>query len=280
LEKWLIFYNNIVSPNLSKDKSNLARASEIKDLLETLSDYPFEREHKFRNLKKNEDLPRQEIVGAVQRFIYGTFEDSIIHSCFSVEIGLIVKLDAILSDEEKQQVPKPFTLAKIINYSSKFPRKQPLLVDTSLTAARAILGLRNSQIHGCNFITGIMLGYREAAKYFGHFNSKELKQGLEILNVIFPELIGISGKYKISDFIAAQELIKNMSTYEWCSNKTEIEKLKKELRVIFDQVQTDMVKGNIGQNLEYFQPDYFLKKRALSGLRSAFSVLKSLKIIS
>lgn len=280
LENWEGYYNKIVSRSFRKDKFNLERANEIKDLLGILANYTFDKEHKFRNLKNNEDLSRQEIIGAVQRFIYGTFDDSIIHSCFSVEIGLIVKLNEILSDEEKQHVPKPFTLARIISYSSKFPRNQPLLADTSLTAARAILELRNSQIHGSNFITGIMLGYREAAKSFEHFNQKEIKQGLKTLVTMFPELASISGKYKISDFLAAQKIVKNLSTFEWCSNKAEIDRLKKELERIFGNVQTGMIEGNIGKNLEYFQPDYFLKKRAVNGLRNAFVVLKTLKIIT
>ena len=262
------------------------RGKEIEDLLEDLSKYPFDPINKFKNIKENDDLARDEIRGAAQRYIYGNFVDSIFCSCFSVEFGLIIKLDQILSDTEKREVPKPFTLGKIINLASPASRKNPygkgILDSKTRKAAKDIQKIRNTHIHGSNFIAGLLLSYRSILELLDRFevNLEVVEQGLKLLSEILPKdaTETVLRRYEPSDIVEAFNAIKNLSAFEWCANKRLLKSVKKESDQMIENIASSLMQGNFGNLQTHFQQDYFLKKRALRAIKLAYSVLSKIRI--
>lgn len=264
---------------------HLKRGREIEGILEDLSKYPYDPINKFRNIQKNEDLPREEFRGAVQRYIYGQFVDSIIYSCFSVEFALLVQLDGILSEEEKKRVPKPFTLGRIIDWASLPGEKNPygkgLIRDGTKNAAKRILELRNTHIHSSNFISGVILSYKsiiELAKRAG-VSPDTIESGFELLKLLPKDAQLLLTQYKPSDVIEAFKNIPSLSSFEWCSNKRLLRSTKEEIEAIVENTAASILQGNLEKLSMFLQENYLLKRRALRALKDAFLILRDIGVL-
>jgi hypothetical protein len=283
LEGWKSFIQVLIQ--LPVSEVYLERGREIKAILEDLSKYPYDPINKFRNLRNNEDLPRDELRGAVQRYIYGNFLDSILYSCFSVEFALLVKLDKILSEKEKKSVPKPFTLGRIINWVSPPNKNNPngksIIKGKTISAAKRILKLRNMHIHSSNFISGAILGYKsviESAQKTG-INPDTIEKGFELLKML-PETVQLFlTRYKPSDVTEAFRNIQLLSSFEWCSDSNLLKSTKREVKAIVENTALSILQGNYEKLAVYFQEDYLLKKRALTALKNASSILRDVQIL-
>lgn len=255
-------------------------------MLDALSKYPYDPVNKFRNIQKNEDLPREELRGAVQRYIYGNFVDSILYSCFSVEFALLVKLDKILSEKEKKSVPKPFTLGRIINWASPQSAKNPhgkgILRNRTKKAADRILRLRNMHVHSSNFISGVILSYKsaiEVAKKAG-VSPDTIERGFDYLLKILPKDAQlIVARYKPSDVIDVFKSIPSLSSFEWCCDKRSLRSTKRKIKGVVENTASSILQGNFDKLNRYFQEDYLLKDRALTALRNACLVLRDIGIL-
>lgn len=264
----------------------LEREGEIKELLEDLSKYPFDPINKFKNIKENKDLAIDEIRGAAQRYIYGNFVDSIFCSCFSVEFSLIIRLDQILSEAEKRNVPKPFTLGEIINWASPASRRNPygkdILDNETRKAARDIQKLRNAHIHGSNFIAALLLSYRSTLELLNKvgIDLDTVEQGLELLSKILPKDAkeAVLKRYEPSDIVESFNAIKRLSTFEWCANKRLLKSVKKESDEMITNIASSLVQGDFENLKIYFQQDYLLKKRAFRAIKLAHFILSKIEI--
>jgi len=283
LKNWKSFLQVLIQPPITE--IHLERGREIKEMIEDLSKYPYDPVNKFRNLKKNEDLPREELRGAVQRYIYGNFLDSILYSCFSVEFALLVKLDKILSEKEKKSMSKSFTLGRIIDWASPPTKKNPngksIIKDKTIRAAKRILKLRNMHIHSSNFISGVILGYKsiiESAKKAG-VSPDTIEKGFELFKMLPEEIQPLLTRYKPSDVIEAFKNIQSLSNFEWCSNKKLLKSTKREVKALVEDLASSFLKGNFEKLNTYFQEDYLLKKRALTALKNASLILRDIGIL-
>lgn len=283
MKNWKSFLQVLIQPPITE--IHLERGREIKEMIEDLSKYPYDPVNKFRNLKKNEDLPREELRGAVQRYIYGNFLDSILYSCFSVEFALLVKLDKILSEKEKKSMSKSFTLGRIIDWASPPTKKNPngksIIKDKTIRAAKRILKLRNMHIHSSNFISGVILGYKsiiESAKKAG-VSPDTIEKGFELFKMLPEEIQPLLTRYKPSDVIEAFKNIQSLSNFEWCSNKKLLKSTKREVKALVEDLASSFLKGNFEKLNTYFQEDYLLKKRALTALKNASLILRDIGIL-
>jgi hypothetical protein len=283
LESWKSFLQVLIQPPITE--IHLERGREIKEMLEDLSKYPYDPVNKFRNLRNNEDLPREELRGAVQRYIYGNFLDSILYSCFSIEFALLVKLDKALSEKEKKSVPKPFTLGRIINWSSPPSKKNPngksIIKGKTISAAKRILKLRNMHIHSSNFISGVILCYKsiiEGAQKTG-VSPDTIEKGFELFKILPEEVQQILTRYKPSDVIDAFRNIQSISNFEWCSDSKLLRSTKREVKAIVENTASSILQGNFEKLTTYFQEDYLLKKRALTALKNASLILRDIGIL-
>lgn len=255
------------------------RGREIKSLLEALSAHPYDPIKKINNIKKDEDWARDEARGAAQRYIYGNFIDSIMWSSFSVEFGLLVKLDKVLSDAEKKVVPKPFTLGRMIEWACAFS----VLDDKTIGPAKEVLKLRNVHIHGSNFISALVISYQSslASVEATGVNIETIEKGFQFLEGQIPKevLPSLTQGYKPYEVVEAFKMIKSLSTFEWCVDRRSIKSTKKEADTLINNVKSSFLYGNFERFRIYSQPNYLLKERALRVIKNAEKVLIGIKII-
>jgi hypothetical protein len=124
------------------------------------------------------DLIREEFRAGIQRYLVGFFDDSIHHSTLSVEMGLLIRLDEILTEEEKKGIhtkinngepPVSFTFGAIFDESKRKGRH--ILEDDEIERSIArILFTRNTHIHGANFTAASILSMKQ------HFSLKAVLQ--------------------------------------------------------------------------------------------------------
>jgi len=177
LDDWESLLRKLIETPVTE--SHLERGREIKEVLEHLSRYPFDPICRIKNIKENKDLARDEIRGSVQRYIYGNYLDSIFFSCFSVEFGLLIRLNEILSEDEKKRAPKPFTLAKIISWANT----HSILDQKHTKIARRILQIRNAHIHGPNFVSALIGTEEVMNRFYFCFAELEVWKSLDMQNI-------------------------------------------------------------------------------------------------
>ena len=76
-------------------KKAINRGKGLIDILEKISKFKSE-------INALEDLARQEFRHAIQQYILGFYGNSILHTFFSIEMGLLIRLERKLTNEEKE----------------------------------------------------------------------------------------------------------------------------------------------------------------------------------
>jgi hypothetical protein len=279
LEKWEKYLREIIQ--LPVQDEYLKRGSEIKHLLSDLSKYHVNLELQFKNVQNNESHSINELIGAVQRYIYGNFLDAITHSCYSVEIGLLLRLDETLNNEAKISQREP-TLGRIMHLSY-----EALILDKNdnrlKKAASRLLELRNIHNHPINFLSGLMLSYKELNKLLNasKLDLATIEDGLKILSEQLPEGNAklILKKYKPEDIAQSMNKIESLSSFEWCANKRYFRSLKREIDKSVKDIRTKLTTGKDLDNLMNYFQDYILRKEALESLKNANVILKYINVL-
>jgi hypothetical protein len=279
MEKWESYLREIIQMPIQE--VYLKRGSEIKQLLSNLSKYHIDLELQFKNVQKNEDHSINELIGAVQRYIYGNFLDAIIRSCYSVEIGLLAKLDRILSDEDKARQREP-TLGRIINLSY-----DALILDKNnrhlKKAVARILELRNIHNHPINFLSGLILSYKAYNELLSapKLDSATIETGLKMLSERLPEGEAklMLKKYKPEDIAKGIKTIDSLSTFEWCANKKYFKSLKREVDKPVQEIKTRLITGKGIDAITNYFLEYVLRREALESLENARLILRSVSIL-
>jgi len=259
-------------------ESHLERGREIKGILEDLSRYSFDPICRIKNIKEDRDLARDEIRGAVQRYIYGNYLDSIFFSCFSVEFGLLIRLNEFLTEDEKKHVPRPFTLGKMIMWANA----RSILDQRYTKIARRINKIRNAHIHGSNFVSALMLSYKGSLQFYEKIGLglKEVEKGLDLLSKNLPESLmrSLLRGCEPSDIVEGFKSIQSLSSFDWCADIKVIKSTKKESDKLILDVISSFLRGDF-RRLEMFQQDYLLRKRALRAIEYAYTILKRINVV-
>ena len=235
-----------------KEMSN-DNAREISDILIGISTGPIEKTYydfgdfvylpKFKNIKTNEDLVREEFRGALQRYIMGFFDDSIIHACFSVEAALLVTEDNLLKRNKlnEKDIHHPFTLGINIKVATK--SEQKFIRDKEIVnKLNKIRIIRNSIIHQFNFISTLTSFYKLVIEEYEFvinqikdvekiIENEQLEKFIQIAKnlaiTMIPEyksrietLSNIKNfKMLIEDVNNGIEAMKKLSDFKWSSDK-------------------------------------------------------------
>jgi len=245
------------------------RAEEISDILVGLSKHKMEETYfefgklvyrpRFKNIKTNEDIAREEFRGAVQRFLLGMDEDALIHACIALEVGLLVKDEEKLENGElkKKDIRHPFTLGKNVNlwlpkskrnkYGKGFIKDETIIKQLK----RAKL-TRDCHIHGFNFIASLVLWLKSGlTQYkFGAGLLESIKAILEktgdeelleeikkIGDFLPPELMDQIGPFLdpkairmiLSDVTTGVKAIENLSDFRWCAEEEALKLVEERL---------------------------------------------------
>ena len=135
----------------------IKRGKEIIEILEKLGEFKNE-------ILELEDLARQEIRASIQKYLLGFYEDSIHHSCASVEMGLLIRLEQKLTEEEKEKIHEEINrksgkpLALTFGEIFKIAKRKEIGVISDKRLAKNIemlISRRNTYVHVSNVLSGI-----------------------------------------------------------------------------------------------------------------------------
>lgn len=278
MKKWEIFLTKLIeNPN---KKEHHDRAEEISSLLNKLEIYPFHPKKTFLNIKNGYDFARDEIRGACQRYIYGQYQDSILYSCFSIEMGLIAKLDELMSDEEKNNIihnNKPLTLYNLIKKSLDYN----ILNNKNEQYGYQLLEIRNIHIHAVNLISPLISSYQRIASNFNLSELDEMtfNEKLKMFDVFLPGFSeGIHNKYDVQDILLAYDLVSKLPNFNWAANQNYLKLIEDEVEEIMMNMAVALFGGDSESINDLFN-SYVLRKRSLEALRLAELILSEINII-
>jgi hypothetical protein len=96
-------------------------------------------------------LPIGHLYGATSQFIFGFFEGTILNASFAIEYGLLLKLNEILTLEEKQEIAAKRNGLGLVE---AIKRSNGILIDEKLAQELHIIkNLRDMSAHPSNWIT-------------------------------------------------------------------------------------------------------------------------------
>jgi hypothetical protein len=138
----------------ASDVEKFMRYEKIKYMLQTLP--PVEL---MRNIRETDDLSRLSFYGALERHIQGS-SDCIFHAGFSVEMALLIRLDKLLTVDEKEEVKKKNGL--MLSGAIKLAAKKDILNKKTKESAWTLNHLRNINAHPPNTVAFIKQEYKAA----------------------------------------------------------------------------------------------------------------------
>ncbi len=150
--------------NKKAQKQAFSRGLEVAEGLNALKKYK-------AGIHGTRDVARQEFRAAICRYLIGFYEDSIYHSTLSVEMGLLVRLDEELLDEEKAAIhdsinskdskpPLSFTFGAVFNEAKK--RGNDIIKNAQTEQKIAsLIQTRNTHIHASNLTSASILSMQE-----------------------------------------------------------------------------------------------------------------------
>lgn len=292
-KEYEIFANTLIDKKkfLSNGAKKLAkkRIKDISEILTALSNYNFE-------LQNDIDHPRLEFLGSVERYLCGFYEDSINCSILSVEIGLLVKLNQIIPDGEKQFIhqeinkkegkPLSFTFGymKDLALSKKY---NIIRGDKNKEIIEKLVIKRNSHLHIITYLSAIIniLKERLLDNYLGYDkNINIIKKHKYVSKLIkINKIEGIVDKKK--------NIVKELSTFSWCStdkNKNFIENLinvymnemESKIKTTMKQLKENPTKiTTLKKFIKEITEDTFPKRFALQTLNESYTILDAIDII-
>lgn len=294
---WKIFLKELLAPvrfiSWRGRRAAFLKGKEITDILEGLSRFPI-------GVHQDRDLPREEFRGAVQRYVLGIYEDSMYHSSFSIEMGLIVRLNEKLEHKEKiviheainrRRNPQSFTFGRIKNLSEE--RRLGILKKNTIKAVDEILEIRNSHIHAQNFISATIIQSHRHLKRDSRF-----EQQIEMALKREPAWKRFVIRFLLRRFLKLQYLqrkktIESMSDFRWCARDNILNSVIDDIENYFEEAASalqellsvmgkfDVIKlrDAISKFYGCIHPDSYMKKRALKVLRTTYTILQDIEIL-
>jgi len=213
----------------------------------------------FKNIKTDEDLAREEFRGAILRYLLGMDYDALIHACFALEAGLLVKDKEKLDrgELEKKDIRSPFTLGR--NMGLWLPKSKENKYGKGFVRNKSVIKqlervklTRDCHIHGFNFI-GFLIKWlkNELAQYklglsvlssvkanIEKANDQKILEAIDkirdlipsdLLKTIEPFLNPKAIRMIISDATTATKTIENLSDFSWCAEEEAMKLVEKRL---------------------------------------------------
>jgi hypothetical protein len=276
-------------------RSAFIRGREIKEILEKLSRYNL-------GIKEDRDLPREEFRGAVQRYVCGLYDDSMYRSLSAAEMGLLVRLNEVLSPEEKNSLhdeinrerrPRSFTFGVIANISEQ----KGILEGSLISLCNDLLRQRNSQVHTHNFIAAIISIQR---KFLQEDSIKQAQDAITSLGEhgsfrekLVANFVRVwASRMMTPEAIQKAEAYRTMSDFQWCSKdnlrqtvELDVERFLEETLPVAQEVVSDLSElrlrrfmSSYQRLLEYSHKEAYMKKRAYDTLKDSYDFLERMQI--
>jgi hypothetical protein len=267
-------------------KQATKRGRELTDILRVISKYKI-------GIHETRDLARQEFRAAIQEYVLGFFDDSIHHALFSVEMGLLIRLEETLTNEEKNKIhdeinrvdgkPLSFTFGEILNRARD--KTIGIIGGKQLNdRIESLVEKRNEYVHASNFLSGLIISMKKntVPKMEGQIRSiSDLEKQLYVRS-LFPSIIRLKP-------ILSQELAKTrlMPDFAWCTKderRTAVQKEVEEYMTALDKLEKRSANISIRNLLRMPQlvrlilDESYFKMQNLKILEDSLEILKGIDI--
>lgn len=197
------------------------RARDVLPQLKLFDKYP-------SGIHETYDLARQEIRASLNRYVIGYYGESIYHSTLAVETALLLKLDELLSDAEKNEIhnsinskdnrPLSFTFGAILDESKRKNRK--IINNTEFEQKiKFLIEVRNRYIHANNLNVSFIKSYKEKLLTQIEFGLKNIDTLDEIrLLKLIPSTRKSLQEAK-EKLLETKRMIQNLPNLEWCTKE-------------------------------------------------------------
>ena len=243
-------------------------------------------------LRSSDTLPQIQLFSALQQYILGFFENSVLNSAFAAEYGILLRLNDEFSKEEKENIA-----TKGLSFSAaiKKARKADLIEERLTQDLLMLCDLRNMAAHPSNYVTL----FRQIADADPIFTGKPLELWITTVIGKSPDSIVEEMGSKV-DKKALEQALKtlldfkdkqfgNLPNLEWAANrqtlKSQIPIVKKySQRMVKDMLLKkrilDMAE-NPKKATEFILNKYsYVEDIALDSIEIAFNTLKQLHLIN
>ena len=291
---WKRFLNEMVASvrflNKRGREEAIKRGNELPDILRELCKYK-------AGIYQMQDLPREEFRGAVLRYLLGSYEDSIYHAFFSVEMSLLIKLEERLSDEEKNSLhneinrtdskPISFTLGTILNKARD--RRIGIIRGKQLNQRiESLIDKRNTYVHANNFLSGLIISMKTnlIPKIEGQIKEISDLENRLYVRSFFPALL------RLKPFLAQQlEMIKSMPDFAWCTkdeHRITIQREVEEYMAGLNKLEKEKSKAQglenvrnllgLRETIRAMLEESYFKMQSREILKDSFQILKDIEI--
>jgi hypothetical protein len=212
------FVSSLEFLNKNAQKQVFKRGLEVIEELNTLKKYK-------AGIHGTRDIARQEFRAAICRYLIGFYEDSIYHSTLSVEMGLLIRLDEELRDEEKAAIhdsinskdskpPLSFTFGAVFNEAKK--RYDNIIKDVQTEQKIAsLIQTRNIHIHASNLTSASILSMKETGI---HQINRSLQQLEELEKNSIARLTLKKWLQQARELLTENRVvIANLPSFAWCT---------------------------------------------------------------
>jgi len=265
-------------------KQVIKRGRELSDILREVCKYG-------TGIHETRDLAREEFRGAIQRYLLGLFEDSIYHAFFSVEVGLLIRLDEKLTSEEKDKIhdeinrtngkPLSFTFGAILNRTRD--KTLGIIGGKQLNdRIESLVRKRNTYIHASNFLSGLIISMKRnlVPKMEGQIRSISDLENRWYVRCFFPSLI------RLKPYLNQElEKTRSLPNFVWCTKDEDRAVVQKEVEKYMAKLDK-LEKRNTNirnllrmpQTVRMILDESYFKMRNLEILEDSFEILKRIDI--
>jgi len=277
--------------NRKERKKAIKRGEELADILGVVSRFE-------SDIYTARDLPRQEFRAALVRYMLSLYDDSIHHAFFSVEMGMLVRLEEELSTEEKNTLhdainrkenPLSFTFGAIFNKAKE--RKIDVIRGDKLRRRIAsLIENRNTYIHGSNFLSGLTTSMKKSVSLE---IDTQLKQISDLESAPLLKLILLSWRLVPYKRFLEKKLtmIRNLPDFAWCSRDknreaaqrqvdeyiSDLENFKqRKLKALDSWSNSLRTLLSMRKELKEISEEVYLKRQSHKIIEDVFEILKGL----
>ena len=265
-------------------KARLQRERQVSHILKNLPS-----KKSLEALGDPKKLPLLSLFAATQRYILEAYNDCILHSAFSVEIALLLRLDQELEAKEKEEIKRKsehvgaLSFGKVIHIAEK----RQLLSKNDMDKIWILYNLRNMFAHPGNWVTFVKQQSFETAREMLSNMIPELPTLMEGIKDVAKRKALFSRTYKEMQKYVDLRLSK-IPNLDWAAHQGTLSFQQKRIKSYYVRITKDfLTRRTLKDFIKHSDkwPQYIRKRYpypqeiALEALEIAFEILKHLEIL-
>lgn len=235
-------------------------------------------------------LPMTSLFAATQRYVLGTYDDCVLHSAFSVEMALLLKLDQELEAKEKEEIKKQSARAGALSFGKviRMAEKRHILSKNNMDKVWVLYNLRNMFAHPGNWVTFVKRQSPEVASKMVQNAISDLPAMMEGIKAIAKQKVVFleSAGKKLQKY--ADRRLGKIPNLEWAAHQGTLSFQQERTKSYYVRITKDFLTRKTLEDFikhlnnfpEYVQKRYpYPQEIAFEALEIAFEILKHLDIL-